>query len=243
MADWWEESAKPALRSLCIVFSKKAARERRDMKDLVYGMLERAIELKDWRLVAMLKEKLRQIFQYELNGVIIRSRYQQEAEEERAGLFHAGKEIRNGAKTGIERLKVKREEGHDIIEDEDEIEERLFKFYDALFNARLDSNLEDTGSPTIPQMHLHHDEFLKDLPKLSEASKRKLKAKLTLDEVKTALDEMENGKSPGEDGLPKEIYAALWSFIWGGHAEGFPDSARQTTPPRVLHQGTYSPGP
>ena len=74
MADWWEESAKPALRSLCIVYSKKAARERRDMKELVYGMLGRSIELKDWGLVAMLKEKLRQLLQYELNGVIICSR-------------------------------------------------------------------------------------------------------------------------------------------------------------------------
>ena len=154
-------------------------------------------------LVAMLKEKLRQLLQYEQNGIIIRSRYQQEAEEERAGLFHAGKEIRNGVKTGIEKLKVKVEGGHDIIEDEAEIEERLFKFYDALFNARLDSNMEDTGSQTIPQMHLHQDEFLKDLPKLSEASKEKLKAKLTLEEVKTALDGMENGKSPGEDGCQR----------------------------------------
>ena len=164
MADWWEESAKPALRSLCIVYSKKAARERRDMKEYVYGQLGKAIELKDWGLVAMLKEQLRQLLQYEQNGIIIRSRYQQEAEEERAGLFHAGKEMRNGMKTGLEKLKVKREGGYDIIEKNTEIEDKLFKFYDALFNARLDCNLEDTGSQTIPQMHLHQDEFLKGLP-------------------------------------------------------------------------------
>ena len=71
MADWWEESAKPALRSLCIVYSKKAARERRDMKEYVYGQLGKAIELKDWVLVAMLKEQLRQLLQYEQNGIII----------------------------------------------------------------------------------------------------------------------------------------------------------------------------
>ena len=214
MADWWEEAAKPALRQLCQLYSRRAAEDRKEMKELVYGQLSMALERQNWGLVALLKEQLRQLLLYEQEGIIIRSRHQQEAEEERAGLFHAGKEVKNAAKNGLERLKVAREGGgFDIIEEEEKIEEALYRFNDALFNARLDGNLCETGVTTLPQLHLHQDEFLTDLPKISEASGRRLVAKLTVEEVEDYLKQMENGKSPGEDGLPKELYTALWDVI------------------------------
>ena len=214
LADWWEEEAKPALRGLCMAFSSRAAAERREMKEMVVGQLKSALESQRWGLVAQFKEQLRQLLLYEQQGVVIRSRHQQEAEEEQAGIYHIGKELRNAAKNGPEKLKVRTEEGeYEVVEEQDKIEEALFKFNEALFNSRLDSDLKDTGSVLMPSLHLHQDEFLRDLPKISQYSREKLTAKLCLEEVKDCLGQMENGKSPGEDGLPKELYTALWELI------------------------------
>ena len=40
-----------------------------------------------------------------------------------------------------------------------------------------------------------------------------MESRLTEEEVKDALKEMKNGKSPVEDGLPKEFYAQLWEIL------------------------------
>ena len=98
LSDWWEEEAKPALRGLCMVFSRRAAAERKEMKELVYGQLEAALKSQKWGLVAQLKEQLRQMLMYDQQGIIIRSRHQQAEEEEQAGLYYIGKEIKNAHK-------------------------------------------------------------------------------------------------------------------------------------------------
>ena len=106
-------------------------------------------------------------------------------------------------------------EGEKEVETEDEtrIEEELFKFHDALFNARLNENLEVQEEPKIAKPDLHQEEFLSDLPQISPLSAARMESRLTEEEVKDALKEMKNGKSPGEDGLPKEFYAQLWEIL------------------------------
>ena len=51
-------------------------------------------------------------------------------------------------------------------------------------------------------------EFMKDLdiPKLSEELKAKLDAPITMDDISKALFDLNNNRSPGEDGLPCEFY-------------------------------------
>lgn len=100
-----------------------------------------------------------------------------------------------------------------MAREEQEIGDALFKFHDALFNARLNSDLEDTGQSTLPQLHKHQDEFLTDLPKLAQGCHSQLIAKLSLEEVEECLKGMKNGKSPGKDGLPKELYLVLWEIL------------------------------
>ena len=100
-----------------------------------------------------------------------------------------------------------------ITDDERRIEEELFRFHDALFNARLDENLEVQESPSRAEPDLHQEEFLRDLPQISQLSSARMESRLAEKEVKEALKEMQNGKSPGEDGLPKEFYAKLWDCL------------------------------
>ena len=73
--------------------------------------------------------------------------------------------------------------------------------------------MKDTGIVVKPQLQLYQEEFLQDLPKISQESSKKLTVKLSQDELKECLGQMENGKSPGEDGLPKELYVTLWDLI------------------------------
>ena len=110
VTDWWDKAAKPALREMCQAYSKQAAADRKEIKGLLYGQLQEALGQQDWGLVAMVKEQLRQLLLYEQEGVIIRSRYQQEVEEEQAGLFFVGRELKNSSKNSLSSLKVPAEE-------------------------------------------------------------------------------------------------------------------------------------
>ena len=56
--------------------------------------------------------------------------------------------------------------------------------------------------------------FLENSPKLSETDKELLEGNLTFDECVTAIQNMQNNKTPGSDGLPKEFYS-LYFYLFG----------------------------
>ena len=57
--------------------------------------------------------------------------------------------------------------------------------------------------------------FLKDLniPKLSEEQKISCEGKITSEECALLLESFANNKSPGNDGIPIELYRKLWPLI------------------------------
>ncbi|KAK3531523.1 hypothetical protein QTP70_024911, partial [Hemibagrus guttatus] len=57
------------------------------------------------------------------------------------------------------------------------------------------------------------EDFVSNLPKITEESSRELDRELTLEELEVALNSMQNGRSPGIDGLPVEFFKAFWSVI------------------------------
>ena len=81
----------------------------------------------------------------------------------------------------------------------------------ALFNGRPDKNLVDTGGFQHSDEHL--EEFLGQLPSLSEESKTKVVKELTYDELEDIIKHLPNGKSPGLDGVPYELYKCMWGVI------------------------------
>ena len=130
------------------------------------------------------------MLRYEKEGIVLRSRCQGEAEEERASLYHMGRLIAKSGRVSEGKLKVKEGEEEMITDDERRIEEELFKFHDALFNAKLDENLEVQEVPNRAKPDLHQAEFLGDLPQVSQLSAARMKSNLTEEEVKEALKEM-----------------------------------------------------
>ena len=217
IVDWWEEEARPTLRKFCQHYSKMRARARRGRKDWAYLELRGALEEGDWAKVARLREELRVILMFEEQGLKLRSRCKQEIEEERASLYHVGREISSSGRGSITKLKIEKLEGgrvrEEVTEDPREIEGALVTFYDGLFNGRLDSNLKDTGQEVVARLDLHQEEFLQGLDRLREESKRKLEERLSEEEVLDNLKAMECGRSPGEDGLTREFYSSLWDTL------------------------------
>ena len=57
------------------------------------------------------------------------------------------------------------------------------------------------------------EEFLNQLPTISEEAKTKLVKELTFEELENIVKNTPNGKSPGLDGLPYELYKSLWDVI------------------------------
>ena len=57
------------------------------------------------------------------------------------------------------------------------------------------------------------EQFLNNLPQVSQQDNSDLESPLTLQELQAALMSMENGKSPGIDGLPVDFYKSFWSTI------------------------------
>ena len=140
-------------------------------------------------------------------GVVIRSRFNQNVEEENASLFHAGREFKN-AKNDINKLKV----GNSIVEDPVTTEKEVTSFFSALFNGFHDTNLLDTGRSFVPNPKFEN-EFLGNLGHLNGQDSLNLVQPVSLDELELVIKNCANNKSPGLDGLSYELYKILWPII------------------------------
>ena len=212
-AEWWEVLAKPSIVIFCKDFSSKLAKSRKTTKSFLYSTLKLFLRNENWAEVARVKEELRRMLMYKMSGVMIRSRQGEYAEEERGSIYHFNKEIKASGSNGLTKMKFINDEGEEeITEDDTKIEEFAVSFYDALFNGRHDKNLVDTGVPFQPSDR-YLEEFLAELPSISEESKANLVKELTLEDLEKIVKMSPNGKTPGLDGLPYEFYKRMWDII------------------------------
>ena len=206
-AEWWDKWAKPEIKDFCISFSIHRKRRREDTKKFLLSYLKAALMKKNWDEVARIREDLKIMLLADSMGVVIRSRYKQNSETEKASLYHAAREAKNN-KNNIDKLKI---DGV-IVTDKKKIEDEVVKFFNALFNGHHDVNLVDTGVPFVPDL-TDLNEFLKGLGRLSDTDSMKLHEDISLDDLSSVVENCENNKSPGLDGLPYELYKAVWPII------------------------------
>ena len=166
--------------------------------------------------MAQTKEKLKSIMRFELDGLLLRSRQNQNCEEEAASIFNQNKVI----KKDLNKLKVPQvgpvREGEErkleVTEDLSRIEEHLTGFFDALLNGRLDKDMKDTGEKFQPDL-TSLEEYLQNLSALSPQSQLTLEEELTFDELEWIMKTCPYGKAPGLDGLTYEFYCETWPAI------------------------------
>ena len=166
--EWWENYAKPESRALCSVYqilSQVAARSNSCMKDMLMVMLTTALEELRWDDVAVISGRLTEFMRKENLGFVVRSRYKENLESEKASMFHVNREKKKGSQRNLNKLVI----GGQVVEDRNSIEE-LCGFFGDLFHGHH-RNGGVTEDKTFEPDFIHIDEFLEGIGKLSEESK------------------------------------------------------------------------
>ncbi|KAJ3582865.1 hypothetical protein NHX12_000161 [Muraenolepis orangiensis] len=112
--------------------------------------------------------------------------------------FFFGLERKNGQKRLIHSM---RSDTGQILSESTDIRRHAVGFYSSLFQSELGEEQEVSHG------------FYEGLPKVEQESSAELEADVSLDELHTALQSMENGKAPGIDGLLVEFYKTMWSVM------------------------------
>ena len=207
VAEWWDMLAKPKIKDFCISFSVNRKQQRTETKHYLLSYLKVALVSQDWEEVARVREKLNQMLLEDAVGFVVRSRFHQNAEEEKASLFHAGREFKN-SKNKITSLTSHGQ----ILTDPLLIENEVKTFFGALFNGQHDTQLQDTGIPFQPD-NTNLNDMLADLVAMEKRDSEKLDVDISIEELELVISECVNNKSPGLDGLCYEFYRSTWPII------------------------------
>ena len=201
VADWWDLCAKKEIREFLQHFSATRQRVRRELKQMLCFMLDRALDKKDYNEVAMVRGRLQEMMYRDNMGFVIRSRFKENHEVERASLYHINREKKHAKVGNLSKLMINGK----VETDRAKIEKEVLGFFGKLFHGHHGKNGEDMGEPFKPD-YTHLDEFLEDLGKLSPNSSNIIEKPVTKEELEYALKKADNNKSPGLDGLPYEFY-------------------------------------
>jgi exonuclease III len=205
-ATWWEEVAKPAIRGFCIDFSKKLAERRKLSKELITRALALALEDEDWVRVEHCRDRLQQLNLQEARGLGVRARSEL-LDGELPNIYLLAREGRHGRSPGLRQ--VRRADGS-VAESEQEVEQEITSFSEALFQGRHKATADrpepfDSGSP-FESDEESAGQFLEGLPGLQPEQREQLEQPFTMEELQQAVQGAENAKAPGLDGLSYEFY-------------------------------------
>ncbi|KAJ3582861.1 hypothetical protein NHX12_000164, partial [Muraenolepis orangiensis] len=144
------------------------------------------------------KSALADLLGISAQGALVRSRFRNISEMDASSRFFFGLERKNGQKRLIHSM---RSDTGQILSESTDIRRHAVGFYSSLFQSELGEEQEVSHG------------FYEGLPKVEQESSAELEADVSLDELHTALQSMENGKAPGIDGLPVEFYKTMWSVM------------------------------
>ena len=207
IAEWWDKCAKPSIKDFCIAFSVERKDRRKQTLQYLLSSLKIALTMKDWEEVCRLKELVSVMLNEDAMGLIIRSRFKQNVEEEKASLYHASKELKNHG-NGMFKLKI----GNVVTEDESKIENEVVSYFGALFNGHHDKSLNDTGTPFVPD-NSDLPIFLQGLQCMSRESSIRIEDDISIDDLDFVIKNCGYNKAPGLDGLTYEFYKKTWLII------------------------------
>ena len=201
IADWWDQRAKPECRALCMRYSAMTARSRRDLKDMLMVMLASALEESNWVDMAIIRGRLKEIMNKENLGFVVRSRFKENIEGEKASLYHLNREKKKSGQKTLSKMMINKE----VVEDQETVEKEVSNFFGALLQGHHRRGAVNVGTTFQPDFS-GINEFLQDLGQLTDTSKAKIMDKVNMVELEIAMEQLEDHKAPGLDGLPAEFY-------------------------------------
>jgi hypothetical protein len=87
IASWWDSLAKLAFRHFCMDVSERLAFVRKNTKGFLFSYLGLVIKKGNWKEVARVRKQIKTMLEKETMGFIVRSRYKENLESEKASLF------------------------------------------------------------------------------------------------------------------------------------------------------------
>ena len=213
IADWWDMWCKPMIRTFCKNYSIQKSYERKSTKIFLYNQLKQALNIGPYSEVLRIKSEINKILLFEATGIKIRSRFQENAELERASLFHMNREIKKGKENNAEMLKIGPPGNQYIEKNHLKCRDEILKYFSALFSGRLGINGEIFELPFEMDITNENEFINDDLGKLSEFDKEALEKVFSDEELKECIKDLPRNKSPGIDGLSFELYKEIFPFI------------------------------
>ena len=200
--DW----VKFKIREFSISFSKEIRKEQREKEEKTQNVLKQAkrdyeecsskeneIKLEEAKTV------LENIYEERTRGIILRSKVKWHEQGEKNTKYFLNLESRNQSRKHMRKVIVNDKE----ITNPLKILEAQKLFYKKLYGAQ----------PDILDKEAEEEFLTYSIPKLSQTSKDSCESEISADECYRVLLSFNNGKSPGNDGLPSEFYKCFWKVI------------------------------
>ena len=186
-------------------FSKDKAREERKSINIVRNKLEILESLPKDRIcneienkISILKKKDWEYNNNKIKGFQIRSRLPYMDEGEGNISYFSKREKRKGEENLI--FSLENEDGG-IQEGKGNVEKAVFDFFSELYSDE-------------PEIEFYQDELLCEVDQfLTEEEKKGLDEPITNEEIRSSLNKLKKDKTPGSDGLSKELFCFFWNEL------------------------------
>ena len=157
------------------------------------------------------KNELENLYNEKIEGQILRSKVQWYEDGEKSSKFFLNLEKKKGIQNTVRTLIS--DDGNELVENK-AILKKIKDFYKTLFSKK------------IIQSDNLRDQFLEglNLAKITSNERLSCDIEINCEDLKTSLHSMENGRSPGIDGLTREFYITFWESISEPLFESFCDA-------------------
>ncbi len=197
---WWD-IGKKKIKHISIAFSKKLARanrsKRRDLEQKLFDVIKLDAKNHMKSAVENIKDEIRALDNKAVKGAKIRSKDRFYSEYEKPSKYFYNLENSRQGNKVITALNTT----SGRVTTHSDISEAAASFYENLYKS-------ETTNPRDRSF------LISSISKfLSDDEKEGLESELDVESCFAALKSMQNGKSPGSDGLPAEFYHCFWSTL------------------------------
>jgi len=199
---WWDTIFKPRLKEMTIKYCTIRNRNIKLQKNFTSKCLEQLSEEiingKDrYDEYSNFKKQEAELFENKGQSLLIKGRLKGQVQNEQSSIAHTINEMKRNESRTIDELENKL---GDIKKLEWEKQNIVYDFYKDIFKIET-KNSEPTMYNINPRIKLDSNE------------NRRLIDNIHISEIKSAIDDLNDGKSPGLDGIPIEFYKAYWKEL------------------------------
>ena len=191
--EWWE-MAKIKIKEITIWAATKLNKNKKNIEELEKDLAEATTDEDK----AKIHQEIKEYYETKAEAARIRAREQWHEEGERSTAYFFSLEKRRAASKSWKKIKTAENKYSSSI---DTILKTQVDFYENLYKSE---GINEVSA----------DELLTSIDKkLNEDDCALLENKITENELKKCVNQMSEGKSPGEDGITTSFYKRFWNSI------------------------------